>query len=229
LVGEKVRKKHLFPLNPSRKTEVRSRKTEVCSLLPRFGSRKPHLVGAGLCACPGQPHWIAPTVIPLIFLKWIRCSLDIPMGLLPRLASLAPACTPVLSAERHPADCESKNGSSQAQVRLLECRRETQGEVLKLRLTACLIASTLMRTKRLFSALANKPSASSGQGLRVLPRVALIWIHTLRPARASQRSPASQSSIGRGLRLTGVGQSPVIERPAIESREQNNRIFCIAL
>jgi len=100
----------------------------------------------------------------------------------------------------------------QAQVRLLECRRETQGEVLKLRLTACLIASTLMRTKRLFSALANKPSASSGQGLRVLPRVALIWIHTLRPARASQRSPASQSSIGRGLRLTGVGQSPVIER-----------------
>ncbi len=114
---------------------------------------------------------------------------------------------------------------TQAQVRLLECRRETQKEVSKLRLTACLIASTLMRTKRLFSALANKPSASSGQGLRVLPRVALIWIHALRPARASQprasqrnpasqssRSPASQSSIGRDLRLTGVGQSPVIER-----------------
>jgi len=25
---------------------------------------------------------------------------------------LAPGCTPVLSAERHPADCESKNGGN---------------------------------------------------------------------------------------------------------------------
>jgi len=101
----------------------------------------------------------------------------------------------------------------QAQVRLLECRRETQGEVLKLRLTACLIASTLMRTKRLFSALAKQAFGEFRPGFEgVTQGCFLIWIHTLRPARASQRSPASQSSIGRGLRLTGVGQSPVIER-----------------
>jgi len=48
------------------------------------------------------------------------------------------------------------------------------GLEIKLRLTAWVIASTLMSTKRLFLALPNKPSASSGQGLRVLPRVALM-------------------------------------------------------
>ncbi len=34
-------------------------------------------------------------MIPLIFLKWIRCSLGIPIGRLPRLVSLVP---PLLSA-----------------------------------------------------------------------------------------------------------------------------------
>ena len=75
----------------------------------------------------------------------------------------------------------------------------TSHQVSKLRLTACLIASTLMSTKRLFLAFPNKPWASSGQGLRVSPRVALIWKHKFR-------------LVGRALRLTGVVQSPVIER-----------------
>ena len=40
MVGEKVRKKHLFPLNPSRKTEVGRQKSEVGRQKSEVGRQK---------------------------------------------------------------------------------------------------------------------------------------------------------------------------------------------